>query len=159
MRYCPVALVVTDRTFSISAGLDASTLTPGSSAPDVSRATPVIDACAWRSEGMRRSPREAHAVFSRGIQPPDVYEVARIIARSAPVLSSNLFESGQSDTLALFHKTRSRQHDGTLGQSDRSRFNAVYPETCRPAPLARQPCKSSSELSGSELRRPRAGSA
>src|SRR6476660_6670844 len=87
MRYWPAAFVVTDRTCSISAGLDASTPTPGSTAPDVSRATPVIDACAWRSEGMRRSPTEAHAIFSRGIQPPGRNEGRRIIARSARVAS------------------------------------------------------------------------
>src|SRR6266850_2873024 len=71
MRYWPASFVVTDRTFSISDGLDASTPTPGSTAPDVSRATPVIDACAYSSEGMRRTPREAHAVFSRCIRPPE----------------------------------------------------------------------------------------
>src|SRR5262245_18694715 len=35
----------------MSAGLAASTVTPGNTAPDVSRTTPVIDACAWASEG------------------------------------------------------------------------------------------------------------
>src|SRR5687767_6534065 len=34
------------RTFSINTGLDASTVTPGSTAPDVSLTTPAIDACA-----------------------------------------------------------------------------------------------------------------
>ena len=33
------------RTFSISAGLDASTVTPGSTAPEASRTTPAIDLC------------------------------------------------------------------------------------------------------------------
>ena len=51
--YCPVSLVTVDRTFSISAGLDASTVTPGRTAPDVSRTTPVIDACAGASAGIR----------------------------------------------------------------------------------------------------------
>jgi hypothetical protein len=36
MRYWPLPSVTTDRTFSISAGLDASTVTPGSTAPDAS---------------------------------------------------------------------------------------------------------------------------
>ena len=36
-RYWPEPSVVTDRTFSISAGLAASTVTPGSTAPDGSR--------------------------------------------------------------------------------------------------------------------------
>ena len=45
-RYCPASSVTTERTFSISAGLATSTVTPGSTAPDVSRTTPVIDAWA-----------------------------------------------------------------------------------------------------------------
>jgi hypothetical protein len=38
--------VITDRTFSISAGLDASTVTPGRTAPEASVTTPVIEAVA-----------------------------------------------------------------------------------------------------------------
>ena len=41
--YCPLVSVVTDRTFSINAGLAASTVTPGSTAPEVSLATPAED--------------------------------------------------------------------------------------------------------------------
>src|SRR5215468_4308321 len=83
MRYWPDSFVVIDRTLSMSAGLDASTLTPGSTAPDVSRTTPVIDACAYSKEGMKRSPKQAHAVFSRGIGPPDVTRVFRRAHHSA----------------------------------------------------------------------------
>ena len=46
MRYWPVPSVTAVRTFWMSTGLDASTLTPGSTAPEVSRATPVNVACA-----------------------------------------------------------------------------------------------------------------
>ena len=46
MRYCPVLSLTADRTFSIKAGLDASTVAPGSTAPDVSRTTPARVACA-----------------------------------------------------------------------------------------------------------------
>ena len=46
MRYCPVPSVITERLFSISAGLVASTTTPGRIAPEASRATPAIDALA-----------------------------------------------------------------------------------------------------------------
>ena len=49
--YCPLPSVTTLRTFSISAGLAASTVTPGSTAPDESRATPSIDACASAAAG------------------------------------------------------------------------------------------------------------
>src|SRR4029077_3607730 len=38
-------------TFSMSAGLDASTVTPGSTAPDASLTTPLIDACADATTG------------------------------------------------------------------------------------------------------------
>src|SRR5690242_4239768 len=41
MRYWPVASVTALRVFSISAGLDASTVTPGSTPPDVSRTVPA----------------------------------------------------------------------------------------------------------------------
>ena len=40
--YCPCASVDTERTFSISTGLDASTVTPGITAPLVSFTTPAI---------------------------------------------------------------------------------------------------------------------
>ena len=46
MRYWPAPSVTTVRTFSMSTGLAASTVTPGSTAPDVSRTTPAIEACA-----------------------------------------------------------------------------------------------------------------
>src|SRR6185503_19620037 len=51
MRYWPLPSVTTERAFSISAGLLASTVTPGSTAPDGSLTTPVIDACANTAEG------------------------------------------------------------------------------------------------------------
>ena len=43
-RYRPVPSLTTERTRSIKAGLDTSTVTPGNTAPDVSLTTPVIDA-------------------------------------------------------------------------------------------------------------------
>ena len=45
MRYWPLASVTTDRTFSISAGLAASTVAPGNTPPEASLTTPVI--AAW----------------------------------------------------------------------------------------------------------------
>src|SRR5215510_9173236 len=47
MRYWPFPSVTTERTFSISAGLAASTVTPGSTAPDVSLTTPAIPLACW----------------------------------------------------------------------------------------------------------------
>ena len=49
--YWPLPSVTTLRTFSISAGLAASTVTPGRTAPDESRATPSMDACANAAAG------------------------------------------------------------------------------------------------------------
>src|SRR5687768_13139795 len=60
IRYCPSAFVVAARTFSISAGLETSTSTPGITAPDVSRTVPVIwpvlsPACASAAAGTNAS--------------------------------------------------------------------------------------------------------
>src|SRR5687768_2388016 len=55
IRYWPVPSVVTTRTFSVSAGLVASTVTPGSTAADTSRTTPAIVACARAAAGTVRT--------------------------------------------------------------------------------------------------------
>ena len=52
-RYCPVVSVTAERTFSMRAGLAASTVTPGSTAPDESLTVPAITACAKAAVGMR----------------------------------------------------------------------------------------------------------
>ena len=41
IRYCPASSLTPLRTFVISAGLDASIVTPGSTAPEVSRTVPA----------------------------------------------------------------------------------------------------------------------
>src|SRR6185295_8895168 len=41
MRYCPASSVTPVRTLVMSAGLDTSIVTPGSTAPDVSRTVPA----------------------------------------------------------------------------------------------------------------------
>jgi hypothetical protein len=55
MRNWPDPSVTAERTFSMSAGLDASTVTPGSTAPDVSRTLPVIVAWAAAVDGRTAS--------------------------------------------------------------------------------------------------------
>src|SRR5688572_16995584 len=55
MRYWPALSVTVVRTFSISAGLDASTVTPGSTAPDPSLTTPAIDPCAKTAAGRKQT--------------------------------------------------------------------------------------------------------
>ena len=54
MRKRPRSSVTAVRTFSMSAGLVASTVTPGNAAPEVSRVEPAIDAWAHADEGSKR---------------------------------------------------------------------------------------------------------
>src|SRR6266480_2650934 len=56
MRYCPLPSVTAARTFSISTGLAASTVTPGRTAPELSLTTPVIDDWAYAAAGTIASP-------------------------------------------------------------------------------------------------------
>src|SRR5688572_8786936 len=51
MRYWPVPSVTAVRTFSTSAGLAASTVTPGNTAPVVSLTSPARMACAAATRG------------------------------------------------------------------------------------------------------------
>src|SRR5687767_5674540 len=51
IAYWPELLVTAVRVFSISAGLDASTVTPGSSAPLVSRTVPAMELWAEAATG------------------------------------------------------------------------------------------------------------
>src|SRR5262245_19674744 len=72
MRYCPLPSVVAERTFSINAGLDASIVTPGRIAPEASRTTPVIDACASARSGSRTTKirRPSVLTHTRIVAPP-----------------------------------------------------------------------------------------
>src|SRR5437016_5108994 len=51
IRYWPVSSLTTERIRSMSTGLAASTVTPGSTPPDASRTTPVMAACAYAAAG------------------------------------------------------------------------------------------------------------
>src|SRR5713101_9955314 len=61
--YCPVESVIAERVFSIRTGLDASTLTPGSTPPDVSLTTPESVAWAKAEAGIITS--HANATIAR----------------------------------------------------------------------------------------------
>ena len=61
--YWPVPSVTTARTFSIRAGLDASTVTPGRTAPDVSLTTPAMEPCALAAAGKSTNPTTIAASF------------------------------------------------------------------------------------------------
>ena len=80
MRYCPLSSVTLARTFVISAGLDASTVTPGSTPPDESRTAPAR-LCAEASAGA------SHTMHS-----------ARKIPRTILVLMSSLSAVGTFPT-------------------------------------------------------------
>src|SRR6188768_3021654 len=85
MRYSPLVSLTAVLTFSISTSLDASTVTPGSTAPDVSLITPLIDDWACASPGARSKTaqtRNFHA-FLRMCGPPprkDAY-ASRLLRR------------------------------------------------------------------------------
>src|SRR5262245_52313814 len=51
IRYCPEPSVTTERVPSMSAGLEASTVTPGRTPPDPSLTTPVKAPCANAAAG------------------------------------------------------------------------------------------------------------
>src|SRR5688572_847258 len=55
MRYWPLPSVTTARAPSMSAGLDASTVAPGNTPPEVSLTTPVMDAWAYAAAGTTAS--------------------------------------------------------------------------------------------------------
>src|SRR4030095_8224336 len=59
--YWPEPSVTVVRIFSMSTGLAASTVTPGSTAPDVSFTTPVMDAWANAAVGRTASRKSAAA--------------------------------------------------------------------------------------------------
>src|SRR5262245_2398018 len=72
-RYCPVASVLTDRTFSIRTGLATSTVTPGSTPPDTSLTTPVIAPCAAAGADMKNvRARIPRATIASRIPSPSV---------------------------------------------------------------------------------------
>ena len=70
MRYWPDVSVVAERTLSMSTGLEASTVTPGRIAPDVSFTVPVIEACACARRGTSSiNARRQHALPITRIEP------------------------------------------------------------------------------------------
>src|SRR5215831_18043694 len=64
MEYWPDSLVRTERVFSMSTGLDASTMTPGMTAPEESLTVPTIEAWAWAMAGMTTSAARTRIAFT-----------------------------------------------------------------------------------------------
>src|SRR5205809_7894235 len=64
MEYWPDPLVTTERVFSMSAGLDASTVTPGMTALEESLTVPTIEDWAWAMAGMATSATRTRIAFT-----------------------------------------------------------------------------------------------
>src|SRR5438093_646482 len=64
MEYWPDPLVTTERVFSMSAGLDAWTVTLGMTAPEESLTVPTIEAWAWAVAGMTTSATRTRIAFT-----------------------------------------------------------------------------------------------
>src|SRR5713101_7014692 len=115
MLYRPSLSVTTLRTFSINAGLAASTVTPGSTAPDVSFTVPAIplavpcwaDAVDDNSADMTM-PRPMPTTFTRIMPssyllhslprlrfPADLAACQRLMARTLVLWSQHIFYSGE----------------------------------------------------------------
>ena len=62
MAVLPDPLVIVERTFSMSAGLAASTVTPGMTAPESSRTVPVIEEVCANAEMGRTASKPARQI-------------------------------------------------------------------------------------------------
>src|SRR5689334_18659568 len=63
MRYAPSPSEIADLTFSIRTSLEASTVTPGIAAPDVSLTTPTIELWAYAALDRSIAPANAKSVL------------------------------------------------------------------------------------------------
>src|SRR5438045_1837192 len=84
MLYTPALSLTTVRAFSISAGLDASTETPGSTAPEASFTMPEILACASTVAGESAAQTKTIAIPSRCMFGLHGEVPARSLKESAP---------------------------------------------------------------------------
>src|SRR5215831_20128965 len=108
MRYCPLPSVIAVRTFSIRAGLEASTVTPGSTASDASRTTPARVACANAIAGLRnRNPTTvaADSLLICGASCGNVWRTAR--------------HAGQSDVRLVYTLTKTSGQSGSTRKCSR----------------------------------------
>ena len=107
MRYWPAPSVTALRVRSMSAGLDASTVTPGSAAPVPSFTTPAIAACACASRGRTRIAANPTTRLNRrrriGSPPKDIdWRSRQVTARRADVTSDQRAPNGNRKP-ANFH--------------------------------------------------------
>ena len=97
MRYRPFSSVIADFTFSISAGLAASTVTPGITAPEVSFTVPVNTLWARADAGTRTRLQHQQNVRATNY---------------APSVSPN--QRTSHTRLPLETRTRAKHHEGTI---------------------------------------------
>src|SRR5258705_8576264 len=122
--YWPAVSVTAVRVFSISTGLDASTVTPGRTAPVPSFTTPAIATCALAMAGTKQAAAQSSAVHRttrRMTSPFRSASVCRGLQRltlrggRAAVKLKNYRPSGRSDTEALFQVAHAVSRHGELG--------------------------------------------
>src|ERR1700704_5954136 len=126
MRYCPEPSVTAERTFSISTGLDASTVTPGSTAPDVSLTTPVMDAWAYTAAG--RKMKHAHRLNTfitlrmKRLLVPLPRGVAHLIRSRHAVVNAlgGQLTCGRPQNSSRMQERGPRQQRGKSGHNDSS---------------------------------------
>src|SRR5687767_14068287 len=112
MRYTPPESLTTERTFSMRAGLLASTVTPGSTAPDESRTTPLIEACAKASDGTRATHTIAHVAKRSALRITVSWKMAELANSSLPQ------QGGQSPNQGGW--ARGGEHTGRLVTQSRA---------------------------------------
>src|ERR1041385_3834889 len=101
MAYWPVPSVTVARTFSMSAGLDASTVTPGSTAPDASLTTPLIVACANATTGSHSTNPNAKIPLPILSTAPPCVDVFRRVDVFRLVLLAAALDAGREQLHAI----------------------------------------------------------
>src|SRR5688500_5776859 len=104
IAYCPVPSVTAVRTFSISAALAASTVTPGSTEPDASLTTPLIAACADATTGNNSANPKTNPILPMLSTIPSVSRPGQKCRRGSwrlPMVSGLLVGVGQLDHRCL----------------------------------------------------------
>src|SRR5229473_6743307 len=98
IRYCPCSLVTAVRTLSMSAGLAASTVTPGSTAPEASVTTPEMLAALVPCADAGAGTSSRHATVQRARHAPR-YMKSSFETRSGriEILDANRAEPTEND--------------------------------------------------------------
>ena len=99
MRKRPRSSLTAVRTFSMSAGLVASTVTPGNAAPEVSRVEPAIDAWAHADEGSKRITTATRSMPHRHLRITLASRSGLLFRKAQPVSSRWAFSLYQNDRL------------------------------------------------------------